>query len=158
MLASYHGNQSAMSVTYPASDQHPSIVALDVDAAEVEAGHLVVTVTYVSPVPLNQPAAGIIVQSLTGQPLFGANMRTHPPARFQPDTTTGSCTLRIDNLPFHSSGYCLSAWFGDRDQDFDSKLQALTFEFVSKHHYARRPPLHVIGPLDLPCTWTHHSL
>jgi hypothetical protein len=39
-------------------------------------------------------------------------------------------------------------------QDYDQRLDALEFDFVSPNFYPESPPLHVIGQLDLPWQWS----
>jgi lipopolysaccharide transport system ATP-binding protein len=81
-------------------------------------------------------------------------MRTHPPAITPGEGTAGTCTLAVPGLALHSGSYSLSAWLGDKIQDFDAKPDAVSFDFVSPRHYPSRPPIHVIGPVDLPCSWS----
>jgi lipopolysaccharide transport system ATP-binding protein len=156
VVSQYNSPLSELSVDYPATDK-PSITHLAIDPVRLAAGDVVIHVHYQSPEPLRPAIAGIVVSSFDGRPLFGANMRTHPIAE-QPTGRAGVCTLEFSQPAMHSGTFTVSAWLGDNSQDYDSKLDAVSFNFVSPRHYSNRPPLHVIGPVDLPCRWTTRPL
>ncbi|MDI1335081.1 MAG: ABC transporter ATP-binding protein [Lacunisphaera sp.] len=152
VITQYHSPLSELTIDYPAADK-PAITRIAIDPVRLAAGDLVIHVSYQSPEPLRPAIAGIVVSSFDGRPLFGANMRTHPPAEALPGRA-GVCTLEFPQLAVHSGNFTVSAWLGDKGQDYDAKLEAVSFTFVSPRHYPNRPPLHVIGPVDLPCRWT----
>jgi lipopolysaccharide transport system ATP-binding protein len=154
VLTHYHKPQLELSATYPAVVGKPTITGLTIDQSRLLAGDLVVRLRYEAPEPLRPPVGGIILSSLDGRPIFGSNMRLHPPATPSAETCAGECILEIPRLPLHSGNYTLSAWLGDKGQDYDSKMEAVSFPFVAPNHYPNRPPIHVIGPVDLPCRWT----
>jgi len=153
VIARYHRPGSEFSAEFPTTDR-PSITGVAIDPARLAAGDLVVRLTYQSPVPLRPAVAGFILHSAEGRPLLGSNMRTHPPATAPAESRSGTCTWEVPGLALHSGNYHLSAWLGDRTDDFDHKPEAVAFSFVSPRHYPGRPPVHVIGPVDLPCRWT----
>ena len=153
VIARYHRPQSEFTAEFPVTDR-PCITAIAIDPARLAAGDLVVRLTFQSPEPLRPPAAGFVLLSSEGRPIFGGNMRTHPPVPEIAAAKAGTCTWVVPNLALHSGHYSLSAWLGDKAGDFDHKPEAVSFSFVSPRHYPGRPPLHVIGPVDLPCHWT----
>jgi len=153
VISGYHRPLSELSAQFPATGK-PCITSVSIDAARLAAGDLVVRLAYESPVPLRPPVAGFILSTAEGRPLFGSNMRTHPPATPAAESRTGTCTWEVPSLALHSGNYSLTAWLGDKAEDFDHKPEAVSFPFVSRRHYPGRPPLHVIGPVDLPCRWT----
>ena len=149
----YHHPLSELAADYPAAADKPCITRVAVDPARLAAGDLVVQIHFSSPFALRPPVGGIVLSSLEGRPLFGANMRTHPPARAA-ESARGVCTLTVPRLALHTGSYVLSAYLGDQTQDYDHKIEAVSFTFVSPHHYPGRPPLHIIGPVDLDCHWS----
>jgi lipopolysaccharide transport system ATP-binding protein len=152
VISHYHQPHSEFRKTFPAG-QGPSITEVQIDQARLAAGDLVVHVRFTSPMVLRGVSVGIVLSTQEGRPLFGANMRTHPPT--DPlNASAGVCTWTVPQLGLHSGDFSLSVWLGDRGQDFDAKPDAVSFTFVSPRHYPNRPPLHVIGPLDLPCHWS----
>lgn len=153
VISRYHRPQSELAVRFPATGK-PCITAVAVEAHRLQAGDLVVSLTYESPFPLRPPVAGFILSTAEGRPLFGSNMRTHPPVPPHPEARAGTCIWEVPNLALHSGNYNLTAWLGDKTQDFDSKPEAVSFSFVSPRHYPGRPSLEVMGPVDLPCRWT----
>ena len=140
-------------ITHFPKSTKPCITALEIDQSRLVAGDLVVRVEYASPFPLRPAIIGLVLSSIDGRQIFGTNMRTHPPVQAV-ESACGVCTLEVPQLALHSGNYQLSVWLGDRIQDYDARLEAVSFTFVSPRHYPNRPPLHVIGPVDLPCRWT----
>ncbi|MDB6128029.1 MAG: transporter ATP-binding protein [Verrucomicrobia bacterium] len=152
VIARYHRPQSEFAAQFPATGK-PCITSIAVDTGRLEAGELLVRLKFQSPEPLRPPVAGFVL-SAEGRPVFGSNMRTHPPANPIAELSSGTCTWVVPNLALHSGNYTLSAWFGDKSGDFDYKGEAVSFTFISPRHYPGRPPIPVIGPVDLPCQWT----
>jgi len=153
VIGAYHGPQSELHATFPAATDKPSITSVRVDPVRLAAGDLAVEVHFESPVPLRPAIVGFVLSTLDGRPVFGSNMRTHPPAT-ELEGRIGICTITVPQLGLHSGDYTASIWLGDRIQDYDSRMEAVSFAFVSPRHYPNRPPLHVIGPVDFPCHWT----
>jgi lipopolysaccharide transport system ATP-binding protein len=149
----YHQPQSELAADFPAAVDKPSITRVAVDQARLAAGDLVVQIHFTAPFALRPPVGGLILSTVEGRPLFGANMRTHPPARPGGEAARGVCTLTVPRLALHTGSYVLSAYLGDQTHDYDQKIEAVSFTFVSPHHYPGRPPLHIIGPVDFGCTW-----
>ena len=56
-------------------------------------------------------------------------------------------------IPLAPSTYSVSAWLSDWHQDFDEKLNALSFEFRMDNDVSRRPNRSVIGDMDWPASW-----
>ncbi|MDB6094844.1 MAG: transporter ATP-binding protein [Verrucomicrobia bacterium] len=156
VIARYHLEHSELSARFPASDK-PSITGVEIDGARLQAGDLVVKLTYQSPWPLRSPVGGFVLSTADGRPIFGSSMRTHPPTDPLADSRAGTCTWEVPQLALHSGNYSLSAWLGDKAEDFDQRVDAVSFAFVSPRHYPGRPPVHTIGPVDLPCRWTAQS-
>lgn len=153
VISKYNRPASSLTATFPIIAGKPCITSVSIDADRLSVGDLAVSIGYHSPTPLRPAVAGIILSSFDGRPLFGSNMRTHPPA-LSPETSAGICTLVVPGLSLHAGTYAVSAYLGDKIQDYDAKHEAASFNFIPLHHYPDRPPLHVIGPLDLACQWS----
>jgi lipopolysaccharide transport system ATP-binding protein len=144
-------------VRYDQAADHPSVCGVEIDSPALEQGELRVRVAFASPVPLNPPVAGLVVTTREGRPIFGTNMRMHPPVA-TPAASRGVCTLSVPRLPLHSDTYGLSVWLGDRDRDYDAKADALFFDFVALRETTGRPRPGGVGPLDLDCQWSMDPL
>ncbi len=153
VVGQYQRTHSELEAIFAPVETRPSITKVAVDAHQLHRGELHVEVHYNSPFPLNPALAGIVLANADGRPLFGSNMRMHP-VDDAPAARSGVCTLVVPNLPLHSASYMLSATLGDASQQYDSKVEAVSFPYVSPRHYPNRPPLHQIGPLDPACRWT----
>ena len=146
------GNESAAFI--PANAAKPHITSVALDRAALATGRLRISVGFKSPFPLGCPVVGITLHSRHGQPLAGCNGRMMGESWRPPALSEGVITAEINPLPLHSDTYRASIYLGDAVQDYDQKLDALEFDFVSPHFYPESPPLHVIGQLDLPWQWS----
>ena len=124
------------------------------DRAALARGRLRISVGFKSPFPLGRPVIGITLQSKQGQPLAGSNGRMMGDRWTPPELSAGVITAEIEPLPLHSDTYRASVYLGDAVQDYDQKLDAVEFDYVSPNFYPQSPPLHVIGQLDLPWRWS----
>lgn len=149
----YHAPSAALQSDFAPVAGKPSITSVRVDSEALARGDLQVEVAFAAPEPLRPPVVGIIVSTLDARPLFGTNMRTHPPAEII-SAARGVCTYKVPGLPLHTGSYTLSVYLGDRSSDYDAKLDAVAFSFVCPRHYPNRPPIHVIGPVDPPVQWS----
>jgi hypothetical protein len=66
---------------------------------------------------------------------------------------SGVLMCEAPGIPLTPSTYSLSAWLSDWHQDFDEKLNALSFEFRLQKEISRRPNRGVIGDMDWPASW-----
>jgi lipopolysaccharide transport system ATP-binding protein len=146
------GNESAAFT--PANASKPHITSVALDRAALATGRLRISVGFKSPFPLGCPVIGITLHSRHGQPLAGCNGRMMAERWRPPALSEGVITAEINPLPLHSDTYRASIYLGDAVQDYDQRLDALEFDFVSPHFYPESPPLHVIGQLDLPWQWS----
>ncbi|MCW5549477.1 MAG: ABC transporter ATP-binding protein [Opitutaceae bacterium] len=146
------GNESAAFT--PANTAKPHITSVTLDRAALTSGRLRLSVGFKSPFPLGCPVVGITLHSRHGQPLAGCNGRMMGERWRPPALSEGVITAEINPLPLHSDTYRVSIYLGDAVQDYDQRLDALEFDFVSPHFYPESPPLHVIGQLDLPWQWS----
>jgi len=146
------GNEAA---TYtPANSSRPHITSVAIDRVALSSGKLRIRVSFKSPFPLSFPVVGITILSRHGQPLGGSNGRMMGDRWAPPAMSEGVITAEIASLPLHSDTYRASVYLGDAVQDYDQKLDAVEFDYISPHFYPQTPPLHVIGQLDLPWCWS----
>jgi lipopolysaccharide transport system ATP-binding protein len=153
-LGAYLGSGSETATFSPSSTAKPHITSVELERGALAHGRFRLNVGFKSPFPLGRPVIGITLQSKHGQPLAGSNGRMMGERWNPPAMSEGIITAEIDPLPLHSDTYRASVYLGDAAQDYDQKLDALEFDYVSPNFYPQSPPLHVIGQLDLPWRWT----
>lgn len=130
----------------------PSITRVELDSGQLARGVLRVTVEFSAPSELRPPVAGIVVSGRDGRPLFGTNMRVHPPAAAAP-ARSGRCVLTVPAMPLLAGVYQISAWLGDEQRDYDRRPDALVFSVNPPVPQPAAALAHTFGPLDLPCRW-----
>jgi len=102
---------------------------------------------------LDPPLIGIVVYSLYGTPLFGTN--TLLDKDFQPQKlSTGVATMLLKNLPLHSGSYKISLWFGEKNQNYNSIMDAIAFEFISRDHLPQGLSPDFIGHVSVDAKWS----
>ena len=153
-LSAYLASGAEAAVFAPRNTNKPHITSVNVDRAALATGRLRITVGFKSPFPLGRPVMGVTLYSKLGQPISGSNGRMMGD-RWQPaPATEGLITAEIDPLPLLSDTYRASVHLGDAMQDYDERLDAVEFDFVSPKFYPEQPSLHIIGPVDMPWRWT----
>jgi len=153
-LAGYlsSGNEAA---TFTATNpEKPHITSVTLDRTALAHGRFRVSVSFKASAPLSRPVIGVTIFSKLGQPLAGSNGRMMGEQWAPGVMSEGVITAEIDPLPLHSDTYRVSVYLGDAAQDYDQKLEAVEFDYVSPHFYPQCPPLSVIGQCDLPWRWT----
>jgi lipopolysaccharide transport system ATP-binding protein len=60
----------------------------------------------------------------------------------------------VNGLPVHGGSYRLSVWLGDWQIDYDSKRDALAFDFKHGHPASNTPNPEAIGFTDAPAEWS----
>jgi lipopolysaccharide transport system ATP-binding protein len=159
VIAGYTSSaQDAYSIQFPAANKLPSIVQVDVDPDSLGACDLVVDITFESPWPLDNPVGGLVLRASTGEPVWGTNARIHPVAEGVRGITKGVLRCEARALPVASGDYVISVWLGDWQQDYDSKLDILSFNIGSAGSSDLRPSSSVIGHLDWPALWNTQRL
>ncbi len=153
VLSKYHSVGSTMDARFPASKTRASITSIAISPDQLAKGNLEFRVGFSSPTPLSPPVVGITVFNKLGQPLCGSNTRMADANWNVKPAREGTITGRIDATPLRTDSYRISVWLGDADRDYDSKLDALVFDFVSQRFDPKAPSIEVIGPVDLPWTW-----
>ena len=145
------GSQEA---TYVGNPAKPHITFVRVDPHALSQGRLRVEVGFQSPFPLSPPVLGITLSSNLGMPLSGANGRMAGESWQPASATAGVLAATLDHLPLHSDTFRVSVQLGDGTQDYDQKSEAIEFDYISPRFYPKQPPLHEIGPIDLPWQWS----
>ena len=139
------------------SVERPHITSVRVDPEALAEGRIQVEVGFSSPFPLSPPVVGITISSKYGHPIGGGNGRMAGPAWTPAPTRAGTVTASLDQVPLHSDAYLLSVYLGDASMDYDRKLDALEFNFVSPRFHPQMPPLQVIGQTDFDWRWSLRS-
>ena len=156
-LSAYLASGNEATTFTPTNTAKPHITSITLDRTALATGRLRISVGFKSPFPLGCPVVGLTLQSKHGQPLAGSNGRMMGERWKPPALSEGVITAEIDPLPLHSDTYRVSVYLGDAVQDYDQKLDAIEFDFISPNFYPKSPPLHVIGQLDLPWRWSVDS-
>ncbi|HEY1763464.1 MAG TPA: ABC transporter ATP-binding protein [Opitutaceae bacterium] len=136
------------------SVERPHITSVRVDSEALAEGRIRVEVGFSSPFPLSPPVVGITISSKFGHPIGGGNGRMAGPAWRPAPIRSGTVTASLDQVPLHSDAYLLSVYLGDATMDYDRKLDALEFNFVSPRFHPQMPPLQIIGQTDFDWRWS----
>jgi|CZKI01.1.fsa_nt_gi lipopolysaccharide transport system ATP-binding protein len=153
-LAAYlHTGSHRADFPAPAVDR-PHITSVRVDPGVLAEGRIEVEVGFASPFPLSPPVVGVIVSSKLGYPIAGSNGRMAGKAWQPQPTRAGVVTAHLDHVPLHSDTYHISVYLGDASMDYDQKLDAVEFDYVSPRFHPQMPPLHVIGQGDFGWRWS----
>jgi lipopolysaccharide transport system ATP-binding protein len=136
------------------SVERPHITSVRVDPEALAEGRIRVEVGFSSPFPLSPPVVGITISSKFGHPIGGGNGRMAGPAWRPAPIRSGTVTASLDQVPLHSDAYLLSVYLGDATMDYDRKLDALEFNFVSPRFHPQMPPLQIIGQTDFDWRWS----
>jgi lipopolysaccharide transport system ATP-binding protein len=159
IIDSYHGlSTRALRLTFPARPDIPSITGISVDEAALRRGDFSACIKFVSPFTLRQPVGGFVVSNTTGVPIWGTNGRFHPNNLPDVSSDRGVLICQSPSIPLAPSIYTVSAWLGDWQQDFDEKLNVLSFDFRMDSDISQRPHASVIGHMDWPASWKLNGL
>lgn len=131
----------------------PGIEYAEVDADALARGDLRIRIGISSPKPF-RPNVGAVVASAIGAPIFGTNLKTHPPAGGVRRMDTGEVVLEVPDLPLHSGSYTASLWLSDMELGpIEHQPDALSFDFVAPRFIPELPPVSVIGPVSIQANW-----
>ncbi len=154
VLETYANTAHAVSeVRFEPNPEKPSITRIAVDQAALEQGNLVVDIGYQLPAPLPVVVPGLAIFSPEGTPVFGTNARFHGKGYVSPSGLLGTIRMVASQVPIFSGVYKLSAWLGDWHQDYDCRLDAISFEFKPHQRPLNLPNLEAVGYLDPQATW-----
>ena len=152
-LAQYGGAGTGLRAEFEgnAADR-PAIRSVELDEAALRLGDLVLRVGFTSPFPLKCAVVGAVVHNRFGQPLFGANGRMID-SWTPPSATEGVIECRLEGVPLCNDSYRISVWLGDATQDYDSRLDALSFEFLAQPLMRNATDPRLTGSMWLPWTF-----
>jgi lipopolysaccharide transport system ATP-binding protein len=145
------------SVSFPVNAKWPSISKVSVDRVSLVDRDLLVEIGFASPWPLQTPVGGLVLQSITGQPVWGSNRRFHPSLDQPKNLSRAVLRCEARHLPLTPGEYLLSIWLGDWHQDYDSKIDVLRIQIGDDRVDPLRPPVSVQGHLDWPAVWSTTS-
>src|SRR5581483_5538502 len=119
----------ALQISFHPHPNRPSISGVSVDEEALRRGDFLARIKFESPFPVHGPVGGITVSSLSGVAIWGTNRRFHLSEDCDGSATHGVLTCHAPSLPLIPSKYTISAWLGDWYQEYDQKLNALSFDF-----------------------------
>jgi lipopolysaccharide transport system ATP-binding protein len=143
----------ASEVVFEANPNRPSITRISIDQAGLEKGDLIVDIGYQLPFSIQMVIPGLVVSSPLGMPVFGSNARFHKQGYHSPNELSGTIRMVANNLPLFSGTYKLSVWLGDWHQDYDCRMDAISFEFKPHQRPLNLPNLEISSYLDFPASW-----
>lgn len=138
---------------FPANPKKPIITRVAINTERLRMGDLVVEIDYESPFRLSPPVPGLLISSASGDPVYGSNIRMHPPVTSLQPASHGRIAFHSEQLPLMAGRYSLSVWLGEWHQDYDSKLGVLEFEFREGQRNPQAPPPSMVGYLDCEGLW-----
>jgi lipopolysaccharide transport system ATP-binding protein len=139
-------------ISFAADPSRPSITSISVDKTGLTARDLIVEIAFASPRPMANTIGGIVLRADTGEPVWGTNGRFHPSWGAK-RLSGGTLTCEARGLPMRPGTYHLSAWLGDWHEDFDAKLDVLSFELGEEQTDRLRPSAAAVGHVDWPASW-----
>jgi lipopolysaccharide transport system ATP-binding protein len=154
VLEAYSNTVAATSeVVFEANPGKPFITRIAIDQDELEKGNLIVDIGYRLPFPVPMLVPGLMVSSTFGMPVFGSNARFHKQGYVSPNRLSGAIRMTANSLPIFSGVYKISVWLGDWHQDYDCRMDAISFEFKPHQNHPNTPDLETIGYLDSQASW-----
>jgi lipopolysaccharide transport system ATP-binding protein len=154
VIIEYSGRvKQQVQVQFERRKDKPSITGIKVDEEGLKRGDLIVDVTFKSPFSLSPPVVGLLVNSGSGMPVFGSNPRFHFQGFEWKSLSSGVARMCAKHLPIVDGTYNLSVWLGDWVNDYDSRMDVLSFEFRPETTDVLRPPPEFAGYLDWPAQW-----
>ena len=154
ILGAYLQTSGRTEERFVAQSDRPHITFVRLDEAALAAGRIAVEVGFNSPFPLSPPILGITLTTKLGHAISGMNGRMSGEAWRPPPARAGVITAYLDAPPLRSDSYRVSVWLADGSMDYDQRLDAPEFDFVSRNFYPQSPPVEVLGPVDLPWRWS----
>jgi lipopolysaccharide transport system ATP-binding protein len=102
-----------------------------------------------------QPVLGVVVKTAIGAPVFGVNNRFIKSCNPLKAQSSGTIQCYLPNLPLMPGTYSLDLYLGDNLQNFDTVINALTFDIVAADVYGtgKLPPAGT-GPIFWNALWS----
>lgn len=147
-----HASNTAYSISFIPDAKRPSISKVSIDRKALLSRNLMVDIAFVSSWPLAVAVGGVTLRTSTGEPIWGSNGRFHPQHEQIKGLTSGVLRCEAQGLPISPGQYHLSVWLADWHEDYDSKIDILSFE-VDEDYSGPRPPASTVGFLAWPAVW-----
>lgn len=146
-------SDAAHSISFDENKARPAISAIEVNSEALVERDLIVDIHFASPRPLHTAVGGIVLRADTGEPVWGSNGRFHPNVKLVKGLTHGVLRCEARQLPIRPGRYSLSAWLGDWHEDYDARIDVLSFVIGEDDAHVLRPPVSALGHLDWPAEW-----
>jgi lipopolysaccharide transport system ATP-binding protein len=158
VLQKYLGSfEFSNEVNYISDVLKKSITSIKLDSNLLKQGILKLTCSFFSPEIIKKPIMGFVLYNQIDSPVFGSNPRYHSKNYEVHPSSSGVIEALTDISNLHSGIYKISIWFGDENQDFDHKSNALIFEWISWANYNQKPNTIMIGSIDQNVEWSFVS-
>ncbi len=133
----------------------PAIKAVWLDVEGLNNNTIDLSVEFESPFNLLPPIVGFVLYNSLDVPILGSNARYHNSGYKVVASNAGVIRVTIDNIELHSGTYKISVWLGDGFKDYDSKQEAIIFEYLSNQIYVTKPDPLTIGSIDKIADWIY---
>ncbi|MBD2766434.1 ATP-binding cassette domain-containing protein [Hymenobacter sp. BT664] len=153
----YEGVKVQTLAKFAINEKKPSIVSVAINSEKLNQSILDINIEYTSPFELRPPIAGIVLYNALDIPVFGSNGRYHPYSSNMVSGLEGVLNVVIEGVELHTGLYKLSVWLGDSASDYDAKIEAITFNYLSPNSYSTKPDPLLIGSIDKVATWKFYG-
>ena len=132
----------------PGDKEGAVIFNIELDLEQALNGNVVIRVGFNSPEIFNQLNPGIIIKDQYGHAIIGSNFKMHSKKRFS-NVKRGTVEFKFKDPPLHEGDYSVSVFLNDGEVNLDQKADAIRFNFIPKKVVKSKPPLHIIGVMNL---------
>jgi lipopolysaccharide transport system ATP-binding protein len=152
-LLSHPGRPPAMN---PVMQQAFLVDAMGNRTNSVAPGEQVsIYVSYSLPHPIDHLVLGVVVKTLRGAPILGANNNYIPGFQFTNSPPQGVIACHFPSLPLVPGSYLVDLWLGDSICDLDHIAEAMPIEILPRDLFGsgKLPPAGA-GPVYWPATFS----
>lgn len=129
----------------------PEIIFCEIDEEELRNNNLSMFFKFSSPYSLRPPIIGVVINNELAQPVFSSNARMHNRGfNFKSSFESASISLFIPNVPLLTGKYTVSCFIGDLEQNHNTYLDILNFNFQAINiDNSKVPDIKYIGSINL---------
>ncbi|MFM7101350.1 MAG: ABC transporter ATP-binding protein, partial [Verrucomicrobiota bacterium] len=106
----------------------PRIVSAELDPAALTTDRVHLKIEVAAVASIAQPILGMVVYTSWGMPVFGTNMKQHPPVPPVGDRPRGTFLLETQPLRLRPGQYTISLWLNDSTENLEHLPHVIAFE------------------------------
>lgn len=145
--------EMAYDLSFSNEQSKPRFTRLKIDENALKRGCLIANLWFSSPAPMQTPIGGIILRSLSGEPVWGSNGRFHERDTAWNGGSEGILTCESGPLPIRPGQYLVSIWLGDWQVDYESRIDVMKIALGLESTDSFQPPVSVVGYVDCAARW-----